>query len=182
MTARVTTSGSASRPLEAEYARLHRVLQVIQLIQQQDGWDAKALARACGVTERTIYRDLTLLQGANIPFFFDEDRRCYRIRQDFFMPPIDLALDEALALVALGLFLVLLKIGRPSRFMFVLRQPGRSWMTREAWIATGLFPLGAVAALLASPVLTAAALWVGSTRLIDNVSCPPPGPPADVTK
>jgi proteasome accessory factor B len=115
MTARVTTSGSASRPLEAEYARLHRVLQVIQLIQQQDGWDAKALARACGVTERTIYRDLTLLQGANIPFFFDEDRRCYRIRQDFFMPPIDLALDEALALVALGE-----EIGKKEQIPFTL--------------------------------------------------------------
>ena len=102
MTIQTKTNGSASRPLEAEYARLHRILQIIQLIQQQNGWDAKALARACKVTERTIYRDLTLLQGANIPFFFDEERRCYRIRQDFFMPPIDLSLDEALALVALG--------------------------------------------------------------------------------
>ncbi len=52
----------------------------------------------------------------------------------------------ALALVALGLFLVLLKIGRPSRFIFVLRQPGRSWMSREAWIAMALFPLGVFAA------------------------------------
>ena len=72
------------------------------MIQQQNGWDAKALARDSGVTERTIYRDLDLLEGANIPFFFDEERRCYRISQDFFMPPIDLSLDEALALVALG--------------------------------------------------------------------------------
>ena len=98
----MTTTKRVSKPLEAEYARLHRILQIIQLIQQQQGWDAKALARACDVTERTIYRDLTLLQGANIPFFFDEEHRCYRIRKDFFMPPIDLSLDEALALVALG--------------------------------------------------------------------------------
>jgi phenylacetyl-CoA:acceptor oxidoreductase subunit 2 len=71
-------------------------------------------------------------------------------------------------LAALGLFLVLLKIGRPSRFMFVLRQPGRSWMTREAWIATGLFPLGAVAALLASPVLMAAAAVLGLSFLVSQ--------------
>src|SRR6185295_6528555 len=38
-----------------------------------------------------------------------------------------------LALVALGLFLVWLKIGRPWRFINVLRQPQRSWMAREAW-------------------------------------------------
>ena len=102
MTMQAKADGSVSRPLEAEYARLHRILQIIQLIQQQNGWDAKALAHACGVTERTIYRDLKLLEGANIPFSFDDERRCYRIRQDFFMRPIELSLEEALAIVALG--------------------------------------------------------------------------------
>lgn len=96
------TRNARPKPLEAEYARLHRVLQIIQLIQQQNGWDAKALASACGVTQRTIYRDLKLLEGANIPFSYDDERRCYRIRPDFFMRPIELSLDEALALVALG--------------------------------------------------------------------------------
>ena len=57
----------------------------------------------------------------------------------------------ALALVALGLFLVLLKIGRPARFAYVLRQPQRSWMAREAWIATAFFPLAAVATWLEAP-------------------------------
>jgi Fe-S-cluster-containing dehydrogenase component/DMSO reductase anchor subunit len=59
----------------------------------------------------------------------------------------------ALALVALGLFLVLLKIGRPLRSIFVLRQPQRSWMTREAWIAVVFFPLAALATWLESPAL-----------------------------
>jgi phenylacetyl-CoA:acceptor oxidoreductase subunit 1 len=63
----------------------------------------------------------------------------------------------ALALVALGLFLVLLKIGRPWRAIYVLRQPQRSWMTREAWIAAALFPLGALAAWLEHPALLIAA-------------------------
>jgi Fe-S-cluster-containing dehydrogenase component/DMSO reductase anchor subunit len=67
----------------------------------------------------------------------------------------------ALALVALGLFLVLLKIGRPLRFMYVLRQPGRSWMTREAWVAVGLFPLGALAAWIGHPALMLAAAGLG---------------------
>ncbi len=57
----------------------------------------------------------------------------------------------ALGLVALGLFLLLFKIGRPLRSIFVLRQPQRSWMTREAWIAAFLFPLGAIATWLDSP-------------------------------
>jgi len=88
------THFTTSRPLEAEYARLHRILQIIQLIQQQNGWDAKALARACGVAERTIYRDLKLLEGASIPFSYDDERRCYRISQDFFMRPVELSLDD----------------------------------------------------------------------------------------
>jgi len=67
----------------------------------------------------------------------------------------------ALAIVALGLFLVLLKIGRPLRAAFVLRQPQRSWMAREAWVAMALFPLGALAAWYDTPTLLVAAAIVG---------------------
>jgi phenylacetyl-CoA:acceptor oxidoreductase subunit 1 len=67
----------------------------------------------------------------------------------------------ALALVALGLFLVLLKIGRPWRAAFVLRQPQRSWMAREAWVALGLFPVGALAAWYETPALDLAAAGLG---------------------
>jgi phenylacetyl-CoA:acceptor oxidoreductase subunit 2 len=49
-----------------------------------------------------------------------------------------------LGFVMLGLLAVLFKIGRPLRALYVLRQPQRSWMSREAWIAGGLFPLGVV--------------------------------------
>jgi Fe-S-cluster-containing dehydrogenase component len=67
----------------------------------------------------------------------------------------------AMAIVAFGLFLLLFKIGRPWRFIYVLLQPQRSWMTREAWIAAGFFPLGALALWFASPVLMLAAAIVG---------------------
>ena len=51
----------------------------------------------------------------------------------------------ALAVVAFGLFLLIFKIGRPLRFIYVLRQPQRSWMTREAWVAAVFFPLALLA-------------------------------------
>ncbi len=59
----------------------------------------------------------------------------------------------ALAFVALGLFCVLLKIGRPMRSIYVLRQPRRSWMAREAWVAAVFFPLAALALWLQLPLL-----------------------------
>ena len=56
----------------------------------------------------------------------------------------------ALAMIATGLAALMFKIGRPMRFLYVLRQPQRSWMSREAWIAALFFPV------------TAWALWFGS--------------------
>jgi len=69
----------------------------------------------------------------------------------------------ALAIVALGLSILLLKIGRPLRFIYVLRQPQRSWMTREAWIALFYFPLATLALWTGQPVLliSAALLAIG---------------------
>lgn len=85
-----------------DYARLHRILKILSLIQGQKGWNVSRLAAECAVTQRTIYRDLELLEGAGIPYFYDIEHKCYQIRRDFFMPPVDLTLDEALAIVALG--------------------------------------------------------------------------------
>lgn len=66
----------------------------------------------------------------------------------------------ALGLVALGLFLVLLKIGRPLRFIHVLRQPRRSWMAREAWIAAVYFPLAGLALWSQAPALLIVAVFI----------------------
>jgi phenylacetyl-CoA:acceptor oxidoreductase subunit 1 len=74
----------------------------------------------------------------------------------------------ALALVALGLFLVLLKIGRPARFIHVLRQPQRSWMAREAWIAAGFFPLAALGLWLETPWLMLAATMLALSFLFSQ--------------
>ena len=74
----------------------------------------------------------------------------------------------ALALVALGLFCVLMKIGRPWRFAYVLRQPRRSWMAREAWIACAFLPLGLAAAWFDAPALALAAAVVALAYLFSQ--------------
>jgi proteasome accessory factor B len=88
--------------MPADYSRIHRLLKILTLIQGSRGWTAQRLAVECGTTERTIYRDLKMLDGAGIPYFYDPEQKCYSIRRDFFMPPVQLTLDEALAMATLA--------------------------------------------------------------------------------
>ena len=64
----------------------------------------------------------------------------------------------ALALMALGLGILFFKIGRPLRFLYVLRQPQRSWMAREAWLAGAFFPLAGFYLVTGSLGIAAAAV------------------------
>lgn len=82
--------------------RLYRLLKIITLIQAKPGWNVRKLAAECGVTPRTIYRDLEVLERVGVPYFHDSDTGGYRIRGDFFLPPVDLTLEEALALAVLA--------------------------------------------------------------------------------
>lgn len=90
--------------MAADYSRVHRLLKILTLIQGGGGggWTPRRLAHECGTTERTIYRDLKMLEGAGIPYFFDDEKKTYAVRKDFFLPPVQLTLEEALALTALA--------------------------------------------------------------------------------
>lgn len=85
-------------------ARVARVLRVLELIQSRGRWNAKAMAQELEYSERTIYRDLQVLELAGIPWFFDEHDQCYRVRPDCRFPVLSLTDDElvgqALATVA----------------------------------------------------------------------------------
>ena len=71
-----------------------------------------------------------------------------------------------LALVGLGLFCVLLELGRPLRALKVFRNPFTSWMGREAWTSTLLFPAG-LAAAWGGPGLA----WVAAALALVFVYC-----------
>lgn len=88
--------------MPADYGRIHRLLKILLLIQGQRDWSAKRLAQECQTTERSIYRDLKMLQGAGVPYFFDKESGGYSVRRDFFMPAVSLTLEESLAIVALA--------------------------------------------------------------------------------
>jgi phenylacetyl-CoA:acceptor oxidoreductase subunit 2 len=71
-----------------------------------------------------------------------------------------------LALVGFGLFCVWLEIGRPLRALHVFFNPRTSWMTREAFTATLLFPVG-----LAAAAAVPGCAWVAAVLALAFVYC-----------
>lgn len=83
------------------YTRVHRLLQLITAIQSRRGLRVPDLARLCEVNERTIFRDLDAINAAGIPCAFDTESQGYRVGPSFFMPSVELTIEEAMAIVAL---------------------------------------------------------------------------------
>ena len=63
----------------AKYTRIHRLLEIISLIQAQRGWTAKALSEKCETSERNIYRDIDQIREACIPVEAGSGDEGYRI-------------------------------------------------------------------------------------------------------
>jgi proteasome accessory factor B len=75
---------------------------MITMLQGTRGYSATQLAGELEVSRRTIFRDLNMLEMARIPYFFDPQRSGYRLNPNFFLPPVNLTLPEALAILLLA--------------------------------------------------------------------------------
>jgi len=82
-------------------SRIYRLLRLITMLQGRSGHTANDLARELEVSRRTIFRDLNMLEMAHIPYYYDAEQGGYRISRHFFLPPINLTLSEALAILLL---------------------------------------------------------------------------------
>lgn len=60
------------------------------------------MAKACGVTRRTIFRDLRTLRDADLPLEFDAKSERYYAAKSWRLPPSKLSSDELLAVVCLA--------------------------------------------------------------------------------
>ncbi len=81
--------------------RIARLMRLLTTIHGKRNQNVADLARLCKVSERTVYRDIAVLNDAGWPCIYDGESEGYRIGRGFFMPPIDLTIEEALALIAL---------------------------------------------------------------------------------
>ncbi len=79
--------------------RLYRLIELITLLRSGRRFNAEELARELGVSRRTIFRDFNILEAAGIPYYYDEDTGSYTIKQSFFLPAINLTVDEALSVL-----------------------------------------------------------------------------------
>lgn len=78
-------------------SRVYRLLKLITLLRSGRAYDVPGLAENLGVSRRTLFRDLNLLQHAGIPYRFEPAKNMYSISDSFFLPPIHLDLQEAMA-------------------------------------------------------------------------------------
>jgi len=75
--------------------KYERLLYIINLIKTQSNLRASDIAVKCGVSKRTIYRDIMTLSAANIPIYYENG---YKIVRGAALPPIFLTGDEAILL------------------------------------------------------------------------------------
>lgn len=82
--------------------RVRRLLQLLEHLQSGRTYHAQELADFCGVSRRTIFRDLKVLQDSGVPVLYDSRKQGYWIAQGLYLPPTDLTLAETLSLVILS--------------------------------------------------------------------------------
>jgi predicted DNA-binding transcriptional regulator YafY len=82
-------------------SRVSRVVKLLTTLQSGKKYDATDLANLLGTSRRTVFRDLKELQAIGVPYHYDPKTSSYTINPEFFLPPLDLNLQEALSLLVL---------------------------------------------------------------------------------
>lgn len=77
--------------------KAERLLELVRRVQARPHQTARELARSCGVTERTFYRDLLELSAMGIHVEVGPVRGGYVLASRSFLPPLNLTAEELLA-------------------------------------------------------------------------------------
>jgi predicted DNA-binding transcriptional regulator YafY len=75
-------------------ARFARVLRVLELIQGRGRYGTKEIAAELECSERTIFRDLNVLELAGVPYEADRETHSIRVRPGYRFPCLGLTDDE----------------------------------------------------------------------------------------
>lgn len=69
--------------------RLSRLLRVLRCIMGPGRWGIEGLARELECSPRTAHRILQTLAMAGVPWYFDKEAGCYRVRPGFKFPALE---------------------------------------------------------------------------------------------
>lgn len=83
-------------------SKIDRILQILTTLQAGKDYAVSDLSKMFNTSRRTIFRDLKELQAIGVPYRYDAQRRGYTVGPGFFLPPLDLNLQEALSLLLLA--------------------------------------------------------------------------------
>jgi len=82
--------------------RINRVIRILTTLQAGKSYAVNDLSKIFGTSRRTIFRDLKELHAIGVPYHYNTKTGGYYIDPEFFLPPIDLNLQEALSLLMLA--------------------------------------------------------------------------------
>jgi predicted DNA-binding transcriptional regulator YafY len=81
--------------------RIQRLLRLVELLQSGRIFNSTQLAEHCGVSRRTVFRDVETLRESGIAVHFDEQRQGYSMPSNMMLPAANFTLPESLSLLVL---------------------------------------------------------------------------------
>jgi proteasome accessory factor B len=81
--------------------RISRIVRILTLLQSGHSYSVDKFASILGVSRRTFFRDMKELEAIGVPYHFDTKTGGYNLDPEYFLPSVDLTLQEALSLLLL---------------------------------------------------------------------------------
>jgi len=81
--------------------RTQRLIRIVQILQAGRRYDIDALSRELNISRRTAFRDIRVLKDSGIVCQYDPDTESYIIDKSYYLPPINVTIEEGLALMLL---------------------------------------------------------------------------------
>lgn len=82
-------------------SRISRIVRILTLLQSGQSYSVQDFLEILGISRRTFFRDMKELSTIGIPYYFDNDSGGYSLDPEYFLPSVDLTLQEALSLLLL---------------------------------------------------------------------------------
>lgn len=96
-------------------SKYDRLLFILNILRSRRNLTARNLAEECGVTERSIYRDIISLSEANVPIYYDHG---YKLASNNFLPPLNFSYDEY---NCLKMALETTPLGKTDKYQMVIK-------------------------------------------------------------